>query len=70
MHTVLSNKILRDAQIADIVTMVNKYNFDGIEIDYENKLADDRSNFSIFLRDLYKAWAKSSSSATSSRVRR
>ena len=58
MHVVLSQKVLRDAQIASIMDTVNKYGFDGIDIDFEQKLADDRANFSIFLRDLYKAMGK------------
>lgn len=55
MDVVLSNPILRDAQIADIVEMVKTHNFDGVDIDFENKLVDDRTSFAVFLKDLYKA---------------
>lgn len=55
IHKILSNKILRDAHIKGIVEMANKYNFDGVDIDYEAKLADTNPYFSIFLRDLFKA---------------
>lgn len=55
IHAVLSNKILRDAQIADIVNLVNSKGFDGIDIDYEAKYAKTKDYYSIFLKDLYKA---------------
>lgn len=58
IHAVLSNKILRDAQIADIVNLVNSKGFDGIDIDYEAKYAKTKDYYSIFLRDLYKAMGK------------
>ncbi|MDB5254012.1 MAG: Copper amine oxidase-like protein [Parcubacteria group bacterium] len=58
IHMVLSNKILRDAQIRDIVMLVNKYNFDGIDIDYEAKYSKTKDYYSLFLKDLYKAMGK------------
>lgn len=48
----LSSATLRDAHIKKIMAEVNAYNFDGIDIDYENKLASTSPSFSIFLRDL------------------
>ncbi len=58
IHKILSNKKLRDAHIKEIVAMVKKYDFDGVDIDYEGKKADTRPYFSAFLRDLYKAIGK------------
>ncbi len=58
MDVVLNNKILRDAEIKDIVAMVQKYNFDGVDIDYEAKPLNTRSGFSTFLKDLYAAMGK------------
>ncbi|MES2213940.1 MAG: glycosyl hydrolase family 18 protein [Patescibacteria group bacterium] len=55
IHAVLSNKALRDAHIKEIVAMVRENNFDGVDIDYEAKLAETKDYYSIFLRDLYKA---------------
>lgn len=58
MDVVLGTKVLRDAEIADIVAMVKKYNFDGVDVDYEAKLATTNTGFSLFLQDLYKAMGK------------
>jgi spore germination protein YaaH len=58
IHTVLSNPTLRKAHEDAIVAMVNQNNFDGVDIDYEGKLADDRANFSLFLKELYAKMGK------------
>lgn len=55
METVLNDKKKRDAHIAEIVTMVTKENYAGIDIDYEGKSAETRAGFSTFLTDLSKA---------------
>ncbi len=55
IHPVLSNKKLRDEQIASIVRLVERGKFDGINIDYEDKNAETKDHFSTFLRDLNKA---------------
>ncbi len=52
IHTILSNKRLRDEQIASIVRIVEQGKFDGINIDYEDKNAETKDHFSAFLRDL------------------
>jgi len=49
---VLRTASSRQAHIKKIMTEVTTRNFDGIDIDYENKFASTSSNFSIFLRDL------------------
>jgi spore germination protein len=55
IHRILSDKKLRDAHIRNIVNLVNENDFDGIDIDYEAKLADTNPYFSTFLRDLQKS---------------
>ena len=52
---VLENPTLRNAQIKAIVALVNSHNFDGIDIDYEQKLPQTETSFALFLRDLYSA---------------
>lgn len=55
IHAVLSNKASRTAHIQEIVRVVNAGNYDGIDIDYEAKLAETKPYFSLFLKELYKA---------------
>lgn len=58
IHTILSNKKLRKKHIAAIVETVTSNGFDGIDIDYEGKRAEDRDNYSAFLKELSAAFAK------------
>ncbi len=51
---ILSDKKRRDAHIKEIVTLVKKGKFDGINIDYEQKQAKTINHFSQFLKDLNK----------------
>lgn len=44
----------RNAHVKDIVSLVKKNNFDGIDIDYEAKLAESKDYFSDFLTSLSK----------------
>lgn len=55
---VMKSKKLRTAHIKEILALVKKNNFDGIDIDYEGKKADTRPYFSAFLRDLSNALGK------------
>lgn len=48
----LRSTTTRQAQIKKIMSEVATRNFDGIDIDYENKFASTSPFFSIFLRDL------------------
>lgn len=52
VYLLLAQKKKRDAHVKEIVALVKKNKFDGIDIDYENKIADTRPYFSIFLSDL------------------
>lgn len=54
IEKVLADKKARDAHVKQIVELVKKNNFDGIDIDYENKTADSFNDFSIFIGDLSK----------------
>lgn len=58
IHTVLSNPTLRATHEDAIVAMVNQNNFDGVDIDYEGKKAEDINNFSKFLKELYAKMGK------------
>ena len=52
MHTVLYSVKKRQAHINSIVTVVKVNNFDGIDIDYETKLAESKTYFSKFISEL------------------
>lgn len=58
IYIILAQKKKRDANIKDIVDLVKKYKFDGIDIDYENKVAEIKPYFSLFLTDLASALHK------------
>lgn len=54
LHKILSNTKSRIALEDAITALVKKNNFDGIDIDFEGKRAEDRDYFSTFLRGLYQ----------------
>lgn len=58
IHAVLSDPQLRSKHVSAIVAMVKENGFDGVDIDYEGKLADDRENYAAFLKELSAAFAK------------
>ena len=58
IHTNLSSSTLRAAHIKNILALVDQNDFDGVDIDYENKLADTRVYFTKFLTELKKELAK------------
>ncbi len=57
-YLLLAQKKSRQAHVKDIVALVKKNKFDGIDIDYEAKLADTRLYFSAFLTELSTALHK------------
>jgi len=52
INSVLKDPSLRALQENAIVKLVSDNNFDGIDIDYENKNADTKKYFSAFLKEL------------------
>ncbi|MCB9810226.1 hypothetical protein H6781_01340 [Candidatus Nomurabacteria bacterium] len=55
IHNVLSDKKKRKSHIDEIVKMVKKYRFDGVNIDYESKLGETIDYYSDFLEELEDA---------------
>ena len=51
---ILGNKKKRTAHINEIYNLVKKGKYDGINIDYEQKLAETKDHFSLFLKELNK----------------
>ncbi|MCR4274500.1 MAG: glycosyl hydrolase family 18 protein [Candidatus Campbellbacteria bacterium] len=58
IYTVLNNPNLRAKHIGEIVTMVKKQKFDGVDIDYEGKSAETYTSFALFLKELKKKLGK------------
>ena len=58
VYLLLAQRAKRQAHVAVIVKLVNENRCDGIDIDYENKIADIRPYFSVFLTELAKALHK------------
>lgn len=54
MHRILSNQKLRIKLEDDITALVKREGFDGIDIDFECKRAEDKNYFSTFLKGLYQ----------------
>jgi len=49
---ILSNSNERENHIDEIVSLVMKGKYDGVNIDYEQKLAETKDDFSLFLKEL------------------
>jgi spore germination protein YaaH len=58
IHVVLSNEQLRKDHIKAIVSMVKKGKYDGVDIDYEGKMAETKDFYSLFLKELKSALGK------------
>ncbi len=54
LHALLSDSAARVKLEDDIAALVTNEGFDGIDIDFEGKSADDRVYFSTFLKGLYQ----------------
>jgi spore germination protein YaaH len=59
-YLLLAQRKRRAAHVKDIVALVTKNKFDGIDIDYENKTAETGPYFSAFLTELSAALHKNS----------
>ena len=57
-YSLLAQKKRRQVHVKEIVTLVKKNKFDGIDIDYEAKLAETGPYFSVFLKELSTALHK------------
>jgi spore germination protein YaaH len=55
IHAVLSDRRARQDHVDDIVDMVKKNRFDGVNIDYESKLGETIDYYSTFLKELEAA---------------
>lgn len=49
---VISTPKARSKHISDLLTLIEKNNLDGIDIDYENLRASQKENFSLFIEEL------------------
>jgi len=58
IHRILSNTESRIKLEDDITALAFNEGFDGIDIDFEGKLAEDKQYFSTFLRGLYQRMGK------------
>jgi spore germination protein YaaH len=54
MHAILRDQTLRIALEDRIVKLVNDSGFDGVDIDFEGKHADEKEYFATFLKGLYQ----------------
>lgn len=53
IHALLASTTERKAHVKEITNIVVGNNFNGIDIDYEGKLAETKPYFSLFLKELY-----------------
>lgn len=58
IHGILSDKEKRGDHIDEIVSMVKKGKYDGVDIDYEGKSAETHDAFALFLKELKKELGK------------
>src|SRR3989338_8033460 len=58
IHRILSDTTARIKLEDDITALVMNEGFDGIDIDFEGKLAEDKNYFSTFWRGLYQRMGK------------
>lgn len=59
--TIASSDSLRKTFASNIVTMLNKYGFDGLDIDWETPTQSEAKNFTLLMKDIYEAVKKNNS---------
>ena len=64
IHAVLSDRRARNNLIDDIEDLVDDNNYDGINIDFENKWAETIDDYSRFLKDLDRALGRDTLTCT------
>jgi len=64
IHVVLSDRRARKNLIDDIEDLVDDNNFDGINIDFENKWSETIDDYSRFLKDLNRALGRDTLTCT------
>ena len=64
IHAVLSDRRARNNLIDDIEDLVDDNNFDGINIDFENKWSETIDDYSRFLKDLNRALGRDTLTCT------
>lgn len=64
IHAVLSDRRARNNLIDDIEDLVDDNDFDGINIDFENKWAETIDDYSRFLKDLNRALGRDTLTCT------
>jgi len=64
IHAVLSDRRARNNLIDDIEDLVDDNNYDGINIDFENKWAETIDDYSRFLKDLNRALGRDTLTCT------
>jgi spore germination protein YaaH len=58
MHTIISNQKTRIALVDEIVALAKREGFDGIDIDFEGKRAEDKEYYTLFHKGLYQKMGK------------
>jgi spore germination protein YaaH len=58
MHRIISNQASRIALVDEIVALAKREGFDGIDIDFEGKQAEDREYYTLFHKGLYQKMGK------------
>ncbi|MBP9711069.1 MAG: hypothetical protein KBD50_02320 [Candidatus Pacebacteria bacterium] len=58
IHAILSDPIKRARLEDDLVTIATVNNWDGLDLDFESKLAETKDYFSLFLKEFYTKMGK------------
>lgn len=58
MHSIISNQASRIELVDEIVRLVNREGFDGVDIDFEGKRAEDKEYYNLFHKGLYQKMGK------------